>query len=345
LSGGRKLLILLPLFLPFRGYELSRRPRNPGEIAMVFRRVTHRSHLAQSTAWAAKEWAAPAGDRLGELLRPYLQPGESLPDVVLLQELVGRLLKDRGATLLGRGSRQVDSQLLTRQLRSNRDLAAEALRASLRSARFYFDAVRGRGYGASLGLGHGLSRLRPPFLTRLGGEIALHLDAEAAKASATRDTGLADPAQLATLLRERVKQLESVLARLYPEKAGHTMAVGEKRRSLTETEKIVRNAAAFLGGLYKLSDLPHLAASVRPRFRTRPRRKPAEAEAASFEEKPPAFHEPEPAPAQGGLPERPQFLRLGVRGAQLDELAPEPRERKVQTIAVVRKPLKDAGKK
>lgn len=312
---------------------------------MVFRRVIHRSHLAKETAGAAKEWAAPAAERLAPLLRPYLREGESLPDLVLLQELVGRLLADRGATLIGRGSRQRTSELLTRQLRGNRDEAAEALRASLRSARFLFDAVRGRGYGASLGLGHGLSRLRPAFLTRLGGEIALHLEAEAAK-PAVRDAGLADPAELAALLRERVKQLESILARLYPEKAGHTMAVGEKRSSLADTEKIVRNAAAFLGGLYKLSNLPDLAAHVRPRFRGRARRKQTEA----FEEPQlapaeaaPTLQEPEADPNPGTPPERPQFFRLGVRGARLDEEAPDPAERKVQSIAVVRRRRHEDG--
>lgn len=311
---------------------------------MVFRRVIHRATLANSTGAAAGEWSTPAAERLEPLLRPYLREGETLPDVVLLQELVGRLLKDRGAALLERGSDQATSARLTAQLRGYRDQAAEALRASLRSARFYFDAVRGRGYGASLGLGHGLSRLRTAYLTRLGAEIALHLDAEAAGPRKPRDAGLADPAELAALLRERVEKLGSVLDRLYPEKAGHTMATGEKRRSLAETEKIVRNAAAFLGGLYKLSNLPHLAASVRPRFRGRkPRRKSAEAEAEAFAEprdfvaaEPPAFQEPEPGAADDGPPERPQFFRLGVRGARFDEPASEPRERKIQTIAVVR---------
>lgn len=326
---------------------------------MVFRRVVHRSELARFTSSAAAEWAEAAAQGVAPLLEPYLEPGEALPDLVLLQKLVARLMADRGEALDSRGDQQARAESSARQARWRRDEASEALREALRKARFYLDSVHGRGYGAKRGIGHGLSRMRPMFLARLGEAIARQLELEAGS-SGTREAGLVDPADLAKLVAERAAALHQALQEVLPGVASRSMAVGQKRRSLAETEKLLRDATAFLGGLYKLSNLHGLAKRVRPAFRRPRRRKKGGVEAPPLEESfletasametewpEPGFADPvaEDEETRQAAPERPEFIRLGIRGVRpLDDPDfPEPPKRRLQNVAVVRRTRGDGG--
>ncbi len=245
---------------------------------MVFRRVHDRVSSAYEAESAASEWAAAAVAGLESLFGPYLKPGEAVPDVAFLQELVGRVLADHRSVLKENGMRQELSERGLAFLRIRRDEAAENLRDALRSARFYFDGLRGRGYGKKLGLGHGLSRLPPMFLARLGIETADNLATEPPAAKA-KQGGLQDPHQLAGFVRGHAERLVALLAELAPERAGRKHRLGEKRRSLVKTEDVIRRCTAFLGGLYRLGGLPDLAERVRPKLRRpKKRRKPAKAE-------------------------------------------------------------------
>ena len=260
---------------------------------MVLKSVTHRSELAATAASAAAEWAAPATEKLEELLVPYLQPGEAMPDVALLQVLLGRLLVDRGEALLGKGQEQERSEREARTLRWRRNEAAEALREALRGARYYLDGAHGRGAGARAGLGHGLSRMPPMFLVRLGAEIADILE-EAPPARANIALALPDPRELAGLVRQRAVELGALVEAIHPQRQGCTHARGEKLRSLAATEAIVRRGAGFLAELYRLCDLPFLAEKVRPAFRRRSRPEKEEAAAAGPAPAAPPFASPAP---------------------------------------------------
>ncbi len=54
-----------------------------------------RKKSATAVVAASRRWAAAAAESLAELLRPELAEGESLPDLQLLQELLGRALARR----------------------------------------------------------------------------------------------------------------------------------------------------------------------------------------------------------------------------------------------------------
>ena len=245
---------------------------------MLYKRVHLRTHLASETAAAAERFSLPAHERLEELLTPYLEAGEALPDIALLQQLVGRLLADRGAALTRRTEELQLSETEARQLRFRRDDAAEELRETLRGARFYFDQTEGRGAGARRGIGHGLTRMPLIFLVRAGEAIAEELAAPAPAPRRPSFGGVPDRQELAEAVRQRTAALKSLVDQLRPQRSGCITARGEKERSLAATEAIVRASAGFLAGLYKLCDLKYLAKKVRPAFRRTPRRRAGEIE-------------------------------------------------------------------
>lgn len=256
---------------------------------MPFRRVYDRLSTALEAESAATEWAQSAAVGVEEFLRPYLRPGEELPDLVFLQELVGRVLADHSATLEESGQLQERSEYDLAILRIRRDEAAEELRDALRSARFYFDGLRGRGYGKKLGLGHGLSRMQPNFLAALGIDTAAQLSFEP-PAAESKKGGLQDPHQLAAFVRGRAEKLRALLDELPGEKAGRQHTMADKHRSLAKTEDAIRRCTAFLGGLYQLGGRFDFAKWVRPKLRRpKKRKKPAKAE-------PPVEPAPEAAP-------------------------------------------------
>lgn len=235
---------------------------------MYSKRVTRRSELASQVATSAKEWSAPARERLEALLRPYLREGEAMPDVELLQELLGRLVADQGSRL-EEGDGVLQASLRGAQsLRWQRDEEAEKLRDLLRSARFYLDRVHGRGSGKKQGIGHGLSWMAPKFLWRVGGEVAEVLLEEPLPASTA---ALPDPAVLSEAIRSQSAKVRMLVDELRPQNAGSVSARGQQVRGLVETERIVRRSAGLLAELYKLGGLPWLAKSVKPKFRRTPR--------------------------------------------------------------------------
>lgn len=242
---------------------------------MVFRRVQDRVSSAIDAEAAASQWAASAAAGLEKLFRPYLRDGEEIPDVVFLQELVRRVLAENREILDQSGRRQASGEQELAILRLRRDEAAEELREALRAARFYFDSLRGRGYGKKLGLGHGLSRLPPLSLAFLGLETAKRLETEP-PAAESKKGGLQDPHQLARFVRERAEELDQWVREIRPERAGRDHSMGDKRRSLAKTEDLIRRCTAFLAGLYRLGDRKDLAKWVRPKLRRpKKRRRPA----------------------------------------------------------------------
>lgn len=238
---------------------------------MYSKRVTRRSELAAQVATAAKEWSAPARERLEALLRPYLREGEAMPDVELLQELLGRLVDDKGSRLAA-GDGVLQASLRGAQaLRWRRDEEAEKLRDLLRSARFYLDRVHGRGSGKRQGIGHGLSWMAPKFLWRVGAEVAEVLLEGPPTVRPGSTEALPDPAVLSAAIRAQADKVRMLVAELHPQNAGSVSARGHQVRGLEETETIVRRSAGLLAELYKLGGLPWLAESVKPKFRRTPR--------------------------------------------------------------------------
>lgn len=235
---------------------------------MVSKSVTRRFAAAAKIASATTVWSAPTQQIVASLLEPYLRDGENMPDIGLFQELLGRLVADQGK-LLVRGDQRLDGHVSSaRLLRQRRDQEAGRLRELLRSARFYLDRLCGRGAGAKHGLGHGLSKMVPFHLARLGRQIADLLRVEELQQGAALG-GMPDPADLSRRIAEQASQLRLVLEQLEPEVIGARFARGQQQQGLGATEKNVRRSAGLLAEIYKFCNHQLLAKRVRPVFRRR----------------------------------------------------------------------------
>lgn len=242
------------------------RKRTPGQ------RTVRNIDLAGVTAAAANVWAPPVGAALEELLRPYLAEGEAMPDAVLLQKLVGRLLADREKQLDTVALKAQDHRTIAAGWRIRRDAAAKSLRGELRRARFYFDEARGKGEGAHQGLGKGLSYMAPSHLARTGQQAAAALDE--LEATLPRNETLPSPAGLAQAIREKAAVLEAALKKLEPRRQDAEISRVKRTQEHAKIEKTIRRSAGFLAGLYRLCEFEDFAKKVRPVFRRKRRRRP-----------------------------------------------------------------------
>lgn len=242
------------------------RKRTPGQ------RTVRNIDLAGITAAAANVWAPPVGAALEELLRPYLAEGEAMPDAVLLQQLVGRLLADREKQLDTVALKAQNHRTLAAGWRIRRDAAAKSLRGELRRARFYFDEACGKGEGAHQGLGKGLSYMAPSHLARTGAQVAATL--EFFEANLPRNEALPPAGALAQAVREKVTVLEAALKKLEPRRQDAEISRVKRTQEHAKIEKAIRRSAGFLAGLYKLCEFEDFAKKVRPVFRRKRRRRP-----------------------------------------------------------------------
>ena len=234
---------------------------------MATNRVARNSVQATNTAAATEVWSERAAENLGALLKPYLLEGEAMPDVVLLQNLVGRLLKDHDRESHARQSEHFQDNISAITLRVRRDEAAKELREVLRQARYFLDQAVGPGEGRRTGIGKGLSYMSPQQLFSAGTTVVAALRAYAKQGLGSLT--LPEPEALAAEVERRVERLEEALAELRPKRIRRQISREEERKQAEATEKLTRRAAGFLAGLYKLCDLDHFAKNVRPSFRRR----------------------------------------------------------------------------
>jgi hypothetical protein len=234
---------------------------------MPISRVFRNTDLAVETAAAANVWADDVGRRLEELLSPYLQEGEGMPDMRLFQSLIGRLLADRERQLRASYHQHRQHDVSATALRGRRDQAARALREELRNARHFLEQARGKGEGARRGIGEGLSYMAPSLMVQVARHVAdvLGMCEREGAGSPT----LPPPGALAKEIEARAQALEQALANLVPEHVQESVSRHEKRQNVESTENAVRRTAAFLIELYKLCGREDLVKRVRPVFRRR----------------------------------------------------------------------------
>jgi hypothetical protein len=235
-------------------------------------RLVRNASLAGDTAVHVAYWSPGVTTVLADLLQPYLEAGESLPDLDLLQKLIARLLADRRRDLEQRDDQNATATAHARKYRRQRDQAAKELRETLRTVRFFLDTTLGRGEGAKVGIGNGLSTMSPPQLLRTGHLIA-GLLAEP-KMKLEGKSSVLSVAALAEEVRQKTATLEEALDRLAPQAGRERRSRTTRTQSNVAAEKALRRATALLSGLYQLAEHDRLAKAVRPRFRRRKKAQP-----------------------------------------------------------------------
>lgn len=241
---------------------------------MAYVRTCRNATLAGETAAAASKWADTVTARLEKLLAPHLEEGEAMPDVRLLQQLVGRLLDSRRQEVWDKDGAGVQHTISAVVARLERDQAAKELREELRHARYFLESALGKGAGARHGLGNGLSWMAPLALTHLGAETADLLESLHRRGDTPKT--LASPQALAEVIRAKAKALDAALADLRPKGLHQEATLAELKAENDKAEKTIRRAAGFLRELYKLAECSSFAEQVRPVFRRKKRKRKAD---------------------------------------------------------------------
>lgn len=233
---------------------------------MAFKTTIKNQRLSHFVASSALGLADKVRDNLAEKLIGLLREGETLPDLKLLQLLVGRYLEARGTHLLGADDRYSNDQAIARDLRLEREALVSQLRLRLRDARHLFDRQLGRERSEAYLPQRGFSKLEAAELIRLAAQTVERLrDPEGAFGSIA-GIGVGTAAEVAEGLETEAAQLQTVLDRQEGLQARKKQqGLEEKGAEIEAAGKAIRSAAALLAGLYTFADLPFHARRVRRR--------------------------------------------------------------------------------
>lgn len=237
----------------------------------MFRTTIKRHQEAIDFAATAREFKEQVQQGLEKRLRALLRDGETLPDVTLLQELLGRLLE-----LSGNGVLQIDEIYTSRlvdaaALRGQRDQLAGQLRSRLQQVRFLVDKSIGGPAAKAALRDRRLSYVKPSLLVAAARDFArvLRDPKHAWQEDDDKAVLYATAAKVATTLETEAGALEEVLLRLAPQSKANQNELGTKKAEVeaaTETNKRCKDA---LYGLYRLAGLDFHAERLRPKVRRR----------------------------------------------------------------------------
>lgn len=198
------------------------------------------------------------------LLSPYLEAGETFPDLRLLLRLLGRLLRDRLGLLLRAADAHDSRRRDARFPREERDAAAAAVRRELVDLRQAFDAVFGRGqFHAFLGLKR--QTPRPPKLLLEQARRAMRRLGKKGLVLPPERGGLRfDSAYWVRKLRSPTEALGQALGETELKPIHERGTWHARRRARAALDRASIAVALVLRGLYRLCGLDEYARSLGP---------------------------------------------------------------------------------
>ncbi len=270
---------------------------------MAFKTTLRNKRNATFVAWSARALAERAGAVVLAKLQALLRPGETMPDVVLFQELLGRYLEERSRQLAEVDGRYSEEQRIGRALRLERQRQMKQVQNVLRDARNLLDRRIGKDESSLHLKQRSFARRDAVSLVQLAQEAAVALrdpkvawEPAAISGVATGSATLAEALEReAGLLQQLSEDQENLQARL--KQAG----LEEKAAELEKAKVAIRGGATLLAGLYTFADMPFHAERVRLRGRKSP---------LNEDETPTGEPSPVPPKVQAEAPEE-VIVRLG----------------------------------
>ena len=251
---------------------------------MSFQTTVNQQQTAVDMAAAARSLAPEVTTAFGLLMARFLQNGEVLPDLQLLQEILSRWLSDSGRQVLAIDDRYSAQLRLQQGQIAQRDQLAADLRLRLRDVRFLLDRHFGEERSRGLFPERNLTRLKLASLIRVGRQAIEVLKDPGLAWQQLAPTGLlASPEALAGALTVECDQLELLLDDVIKDhKRQRIQRLGEKVAEVKATREAARRGAKFLSGLYELVGFEFQAKRLRLR-----RRRPGKMDESSQGEPPP----------------------------------------------------------
>jgi hypothetical protein len=236
---------------------------------MPSKMVTNRQKAAADLSGSVEVYAEQAAGVFLDLLQPFLAEGETPPDLVHLQRLLGRrldLLRKRLVEVdeVLRSERKEDSRL-----RLQRDAAAEELKALVIRLRVIIDQLCGAETCARLLDVGGRISPDPVVLYRVASRMVEGLRQGLLDGDLPLLAGVAlDTSAWIALLEEPMARLDEALAGLTREKPETGNRLVEKSAALEEYDRAYRTTASLVEGFFRYVGRSDLAARIRPKQRS-----------------------------------------------------------------------------
>jgi len=242
-----------------------------GERPMAFKATVRNQRISHFVAASALGLAEKVSDTVGKKLETVLRDGETLPDLKLMQELVGRYLDERGLQLLEVDDRYSNDQVNGRDLQIERGELVKNLRRCLTQTLFFLDSQFGREKAEAYLPKRNFSKSPPAELLRLASQAILVLQDPQRAAPSIKAGGVSIPsADLVAGLETAARQLQELLDRLEGLQARQKqIRLEEKSAEIEASSTAIKGAVSLLGGFYIFADLPFHAQRLRRRVARR----------------------------------------------------------------------------
>lgn len=247
----------------------------------MFRSTAQRQLEAREIAASARQFKVEVQRELETLLAAQLRDGETMPDLDLFQELIGRLLDGNGSRLVGIDTSYTGQLVSAAALRARRNELIVKLRQRLNDVRYLLErSVEGGVFKAAL-RDRRFSRLKPVLLVQSARDLVLALRNPSLAVGEGDSAILSTAASFADALEADANELETLLAQLSPQAKANQEGLGAKVADLQEAAEINRRCTSLLYGLYRVVRLDFHAERLRATVR---RRASGEAEAPTAAE-------------------------------------------------------------
>lgn len=250
---------------------------------MSFKTTVKTQRLSHFVASSALGFADKVQEVLANKWSGLLREGESLPDIRLLQELLGRFLEQRGNQLLEADDRYSGDRVIARELQLERKEQVRLLRLRLREIRQFFDRL-GKDRSSALLPKRAFSALGAAELIREANQAALILGDPERSGARIASSGSASQAEMLAGLEADARRLQEVLDRQEGLQARRKqIGLEVKAAETAATDLAVRGGVSLLAGLYSLADLPFHAQRIRRPSRSKPEKPEGEMEEKAAE--------------------------------------------------------------
>lgn len=236
---------------------------------MPFKTTVNKQREAVQLASSARQLAPEVAALVHQLLAEHLREGEVMPDVRLIQELVGRYLEASGAQLLEVDSRYTVDVRANQELLDRRESLVGILRERLRDIRFLADRHFGVERSKKLMPVRNLQKYSAHTLVQAGRQVvALLRDPQYALDQVTSTGLLANARVLSDALELECNELAQLLDKqLAGQKREKQSGLKVKLAEIKAATEAARRSADFLAGIYRLVGLDFDAQRLRPTVR------------------------------------------------------------------------------